>query len=265
MLRTTSITRQWGLGLALVAVSAFAAPAIAADHKDHKKGKDKQAKSQMKDLEIDLPDPQFTGTPGDLPVDELNLDPKRVKRLDNKSMKRKPLQVPAGVKLLSKGKPVTASEDFPIIGSPDLVTDGDASHTVGTYLELGPGKQWVQVDLEGQYEIYAVAIWHYHNKGRVYRDVIVQVSEDDNFDKGVKTVFNNDNDNSLGLGAGDDYEYIENHEGRVIQVDGVKGRYVRCYSNGNTSNAQSHYIEVKVYGQKPGQSGKQTAQAEGSN
>ena len=28
----------------------------------------------------------------------------------------------------------------------------------------------------------------------------------------------------------------------------VKGRYVRLYSNGNTSNDTNHYIEVEVYG-----------------
>jgi len=172
-----------------------------------------------------------------------------------------PITVEQGVELISKGKPVKASEDFLIIGSTDLVTDGDANHSVGTYMELGPGKQWVQIDLQDQYEIYAVALWHYHNQGRVYKDVVVQISSDDNFKKGAKTVFNNDNDNSLGLGAGEDHEYIENHEGRRIKVDGVKGRYVRAYSNGNTSNQQSHFIEVKVFGKKAGGE-KQTAQAE---
>jgi hypothetical protein len=28
----------------------------------------------------------------------------------------------------------------------------------------------------------------------------------------------------------------------------VKGRYVRLYSNGNTSNDLNHYVEVEVYG-----------------
>jgi len=186
-------------------------------------GEQSQSKEGTQELEIELPEPMFTGTPGDLPTDQLNLDPKRTTRLD-KDEARESLMVPEGVKLISKGKPVKASEDFLIIGSTDLVTDGDANHSVGTYMELGPGKQWVQIDLQDQYEIYAVALWHYHNQGRVYKDVVVQISSDDNFKKGAKTVFNNDNDNSLGLGAGDDREYIENHEGRRIKVDGVEGR-----------------------------------------
>jgi len=28
----------------------------------------------------------------------------------------------------------------------------------------------------------------------------------------------------------------------------VKGRYVRLYSNGNTTNKMNHYIEVEVFG-----------------
>jgi len=31
-------------------------------------------------------------------------------------------------------------------------------------------------------------------------------------------------------------------------VAGVKGRYVRLYSQGNTSNDMNHYIEVEVFG-----------------
>ena len=44
-----------------------------------------------------------------------------------------------------------------------------------------------------------------------------------------------------------DYEYIETYEGRLIDAKGVKGRYVRLYSNGNTSSDMNHYIEVEVY------------------
>jgi hypothetical protein len=61
-------------------------------------------------------------------------------------------------------------------------------------------------------------------------------------------VFNNDHDNSAGLGIGRDKEYIEVNEGRLINPKGVAARYVRLYSQGNTSNDMNHYVEVEVFG-----------------
>ena len=85
-------------------------------------------------------------------------------------------------------------------------------------------------------------------EARVYHDVVVQVADDPDFIKDVQTVFNNDFDNSSGLGIGKDREYIEDSIGKLIDAKGVKGRYVRLYSKGNTSNDQNHYIEVEVFG-----------------
>ena len=34
----------------------------------------------------------------------------------------------------------------------------------------------------------------------------------------------------------------------VISGEGVKGRYVRLYSKGNTANEMNHYTEVEVFG-----------------
>jgi hypothetical protein len=64
----------------------------------------------------------------------------------------------------------------------------------------------------------------------------------------VTTVFNNDHDNTSGLGAGRDKEYIETFDGKLFDGKGVKARYVRLYSGGNTSNDMNHYVEVEVYG-----------------
>jgi len=113
---------------------------------------------------------------------------------------------------------------------------------------LPKGTQWVQIDLEQEHEIYAVLVWHYHAAERVYFDVIVQTAMDKDFTEGVKTLYNNDYDNSSGLGTGEDMEYVENYEGRLIDAGGVHARYVRLYSNGNTSDERNHYVEVEVYG-----------------
>ncbi|MBT7165226.1 MAG: hypothetical protein HN904_20775, partial [Victivallales bacterium] len=65
----------------------------------------------------------------------------------------------------------------------------------------------------------------------------------------VRTVFNNDHDNSSGLGIGRDKEYIETFEGRLVAIPGKKARYVRLYTNGNTTDDMNDCVEVEVFGQ----------------
>jgi hypothetical protein len=190
-------------------------------------------------LKTDLPKPLFVGTP--VPIKLANLEPPR-------TGKRPDFMVPAGTVNLARGKKVTASDNDPVIGTLDLITDGDKEGDEGSWVELGPGKQWVQIDLEKEAAISAVLLWHYHSQARVYLDVVVQVSDDPKFEKGVTTIFNADAANELGLGAGKDFAYIETYEGKLIDAKGVKGRYVRLYSKGNTTNKLNHYIEVEVWG-----------------
>jgi hypothetical protein len=196
---------------------------------------------QTQVLELKLPKPLFVGTPKN--IKSTNLE----KPLPGK---RQIYQVPSGTALLSALKKVTSSDQAPIIGSLELITDKDKEGGDGSIVELSPGKQYVQIDLGQAAQLAALAIWHYHQDARVYRDVVVQIAEDPDFITGVATLFNNDDDNSSGLGAGKDKEYIENYEGKLIDCMGAKGRYVRLYSNGNTSNDANHYIEVEVYGKE---------------
>jgi hypothetical protein len=115
-----------------------------------------------------------------------------------------------------------------------------------TYLRKG--SQWVQMDLGRRHEIYAIAIWHSHNTAKVYHDVVVQVSDDSEFSRNVRTLFNNDSDNTSGLGFGSDPEYVETHEGKLIDAKGVEGRYIRFYSKGSTESSLNEYTEIEVYG-----------------
>lgn len=197
-----------------------------------------QAQSKVP-LPLELPKPLFVGTP--VPINVPNLE----KPLGSK---RPDLMVPAGTVLLSREKPVTSSDAFPIIGDLEFITDGEKAGSDGTFVELGPAIQWVQIDLEQSATINAIALWHFHAQARVYHDVVVQVSDDPEFKSGVTTVFNNDHDNSSELGAGKQQAYIETNEGKLIEVAGVKGRYVRLYSNGNTTDELNHYVEVEVFG-----------------
>src|SRR5882724_511124 len=190
-------------------------------------------------LKTELPPPIFVGTP--VPVNVPNLEP-------TPPEKRPDFLVPAGTTNLARGKKVISSDTDPVTGTIDLVTDGDKAGDEGSWVELAPGKQWVQIDLEKSANIYAILVWHYHSQARVYLDVVVQVSDDPEFAKDVTTVFNADAQNELGLGAGKDLAYIESYEGKLIDAKGVKGRYVRLYSKGNTTNKLNHYIEVEVFG-----------------
>ena len=136
----------------------------------------------------------------------------------------------------------------PVIGELEMVTDGEKSGADGYFIELGPGVQWVQIDLGASHTLSAILAWHYHSQARIYRDVIVQASDDPAFKTGVTTIFNNDHDNSSKMGQGQDKEYIEVAEGKLFDPKGAKGRYVRLYSNGNTTNDLNHYVEVEVFG-----------------
>jgi hypothetical protein len=76
----------------------------------------------------------------------------------------------------------------------------------------------------------------------------VRITEDVAFNENVQTVFNNDYNNSSGLGVGQNNQYCETFEGKLIDAKGTKGRYVRLYSNGNYYNDKNHFIEVEVWG-----------------
>jgi len=68
----------------------------------------------------------------------------------------------------------------------------------------------------------------------------------------VRTVYSNDQDNSSGIQLGKSRPYIETYLGKLIDAKGVKARYVRLYSAGNTANDLNHYVEVEVFGKPSG-------------
>lgn len=200
-----------------------------------------KAEGKLIPIEIKLPPPMFVGTPTNLTVPNLE------KPLGKP---RPPFLAPEGTKNIALGKPVTSSDEYPIIGELNLITDGEKNADEGYFVELGPFTQNVTIDLKKQHNIYAIVVWHFHKQPRVYFDVIVQTSDDANFTKNVTTLFNNDIDNSSKLGKGKNLHYVETAEGKLIDAKGIKARYVRLYSKGNNSNDLNHYIEVEVYGKE---------------
>jgi hypothetical protein len=202
-------------------------------------GKASTDAAKMVPLNIELPKPMFVGTPQNIRVPNLEKPLGRP---------RPPFLAPIGAKNVAFGKQVASSDEEPIIGEIEMITDGDKEAADGSYVELGPFLQDVTIDLGAVYEIYAVLLWHFHKQARVYFDVIVQVADDPDFVTNVQMLFNNDADNSSGLGIGSDMHYVETSEGKLIDAKGVRARYVRLHSNGNSSNELNHYIEVEVFG-----------------
>jgi hypothetical protein len=190
------------------------------------------------ELATDLPKEVIEGSP----------KPKGIKNLAPETKKFPKFLVPEGTVNLAKGKKVTSSDDYPILGEPALITDGEKETGEGYFLELIEGTQWVQIDLEKSCPIYAIVMWHFHGQKRAYHDIIVQASDDPEFKEGVTTLFNNDYDNSSKLGKGSNQPYIESRFGQLVNAKGTKARYVRLYSNGNSANEMNHYVEVEVFG-----------------
>lgn len=195
--------------------------------------------AEMAPVVIELPTAQFAGTPTNLNVANLEKPLGRMRDL---------FMAPVGTVNVAAGKSVSSSDDFPVIGELEFVTDGDKDASEGSFVELGPGVQHVTIDLGEKCNIYAIVSWHFHKQVRVYFDVVVQVADDADFTENVVTLFNNDTDNSAGLGVGKDMHYVETNEGKLIDGKGVQSRYVRFYSNGNNSGDFNHYIEIEVYG-----------------
>jgi hypothetical protein len=203
-------------------------------------GQDKQSTTKKQvPISIKLPKPMFIGTPQNLGV----------KRLEKPLGKpRPPFLAPEGTKNVALNKGIYCTDEEPVIGEIEMITDGDKEAADGSFLEIGPFHQHVTIDLGAMHTIYAIVMWHFHKQPRVYFDVILQVADDPDFVSNVKTLFNNDHDNSAGLGVGKAKHYVETAEGKLIDAKGVQSRYVRLHTNGNNNNDLNHWIEVEVYG-----------------
>ena len=164
--------------------------------------------SELEEWQMNFPPPAYVGTPSQkvsTGTDRLSQQPQLSLLL--------PVDARANV---ASGKPITCSAPLVLEGDLSLVTDGNKSSD--SYVSLGPGLQWIQVDLGEVHEIYGVVVWHDYSTPSVYNDVIVAISDDPSFEVGVSVVFNNDADGSSGLDyeLGGDPAYLETNYGRII-------------------------------------------------
>ena len=196
---------------------------------------------EEEELKIKFPKALVKGT--EVPEGCPNLEKSRAKGTAPATIK-----IPKGCSNVAFEKDdITSSKEDAEKGDWEYLTDGNADGGTDDVIHIKDGLQWVQINLEKVYEIHAIQAWHFHEKPRVYNDVIIQICNDEDFAEDVTTVFNNDHDNSAGLGKGSDKNYIEERYGKTIKVKGVKGQYVRFYSNGYYKGKGNHYCEVQVH------------------
>jgi hypothetical protein len=196
--------------------------------------------TELVPLTLKLPSPVFAGTPKAAPPDTT------VETMPDKP--GPPLQIPKDAHNIAPGKKITSSDKSATREELAKITDGDKEAEGEAIVQLRKGLQWVQFDLGGMQEIYAIVIWHAHDTAKICRSVIVQAADDGDFTENVRTLFNNDRENSAGLGAGTDRQYFETYRGKTIDAKGTRARYVRLYSNGSTDNRLNEYTEVEIYG-----------------
>jgi hypothetical protein len=198
------------------------------------------AADKMVPLDIKLPGAAFKGTPTNIQTNSYT-EP-------YSDAPPAPMMVPEGLINLAPSAKLSSSSTNVSSEKLSKIVDGDKEAAEPSVILLRKGTQYVQMDLGKEADIFAIVIWHAHAVVKVYHDVIVQVSDDPEFKKDVKMVFNNDQDNSSGLGAGTDREYFETRYGKRIDAKGAKGRYLRFYSKGSTESALNEYTEIEVYG-----------------
>ncbi|MFD2334317.1 fibronectin type III domain-containing protein [Cohnella sp. GCM10020058] len=156
------------------------------------------------------------------------------------------------------GKSVSTNAVSPSGQPISALTDGVKTTDKYVLYGVSDGPKYAQVDLGQAYDVARVNIrndWGAAGTYRTGKDLIVQLSNDPTFASGVTTVFNNDGDNSAGLGAGTDAEYVEPGDGSgkdILLADTVSARYVRYWANGHvrvngTVNLVDTPVEIEVY------------------
>lgn len=76
------------------------------------------------------------------------------------------------------GRGALRCSEYKNFGSPpSAITDGNTSTDL--YFGFGEGRQHVVVDLGDVYDIAYIKVWRYYSDGRIYNDVLIQVSKDD--------------------------------------------------------------------------------------
>lgn len=182
--------------------------------------------------------------------------PKNLQKPPNlrEEVRRADFMVPPGVSNLALNAPVISSmSEEPIIGSLKQLTDGVKRSGEFDFVELDPDPQWVQIDLGQARTLFCIAVWHYYKNPVIYNDVIVQVADDAEFKQNVRTIFNNDYDNSSGQGVGTDTSYFARWWSELVDTrgpgkEGITARCIRVWTNGACGGEPTRFVEIQAFG-----------------
>jgi hypothetical protein len=194
--------------------------------------------TEMVPLVLKLPSPVFAGTPKAAPAG-VNVEPDKPGA---------PIQVPKDAHNIAPKAKLTCSDRNVTRADLAKITDGDKEAEGDAVVELKKGLQWIQFDFGSPQEIDAIAIWHAHDIAKIFRCVIAQAADDQDFTVNVKTLYNNDRENTAGMGVGTNRQYFETFRGKTIDGKGIHARFVRLYSDGSTDSKLNEYTEVEIYG-----------------
>ncbi|WP_262680938.1 DUF5123 domain-containing protein [Paenibacillus sp. J5C2022] len=142
------------------------------------------------------------------------------------------------------------------VTNPVYLTDGSTASGTSVVGNTGYPIAYVQLDLGtfkdvSMFKMFFQASSHLYT----YKDLAIQVSETADFYDAF-TIYNNDEDNSIGLGYGEDEEFIATPSGTTIMMAPKKARYIRFwvggYESGDGVASPLTYIkELEVYGTNP--------------
>ena len=115
---------------------------------------------------------------------------------------------------------------------------------------------YLQIDMEGHYELAEINLFRYWNDGRTYEGtVIVSAQTQAEFENGsCRVLYNSDRENYHGFGEGTDEPYAETEDGYKIDLrerfpeEKIGARYLRIYMHGSSAGSTNHIVECQVMG-----------------
>lgn len=113
-----------------------------------------------------------------------------------------------------------------------LITDGSTASV--PYYDANVGLKSVTVDLGSIQNVSVIKVWHYYNDARTYNATKTEVSTDNTnwttvFDSGVSGT------------------YVESADGKTTTFSTRPVRYIRDTTNGSSTNASNHWVEIQAY------------------
>ena len=133
------------------------------------------------------------------------------------------------------------------------INDGNKSSN--SYLELTDTKsgenesRYIEIDLGKSFNLCKLNMFRYYKDSRMYGATTILLSDEIDFSNAIQ-IYNSDTRNVHGFGAGNDRKYIETYDGKEINFNTTRARYIRIYVYGRDGATTDHFVELEVYAVK---------------